>query len=179
MSQKTFVIRDRVTVEDIQNIKEIVETTGFFHSYETDVALELAHEYLAKGVKSGYYFLFAEDKGRTAGYCCYGPIACTEGSYDLYWIVVHRDYQGQGVGKALLKEAEQRIAAEGGRGIYVETASRPQYAPTHEFYKKSGYSIEAVLKDFYSPGDDKLVFVKKIAAIKIRREDTRMDAKKR
>ncbi len=166
MSQKAFVIRDRLTAADIKSIKEIVESTGFFYSYETDVALELASEYLARGVKSGYYFLFAEDKGRMAGYCCYGPIACTEGSYDLYWIVVHKDYQGQGVGRALLKEAEQRIAAVGGRGIYVETASRPQYAPTHHFYKKNGYQVEAVLKDFYSKGDDKLIFVKRIAAMK-------------
>ncbi len=164
MSQKDFVIRDRLTAADIKNIKEIVESTGFFYDYETDVALELANEYLTKGEKSGYYFLFAEDKESVAGFCCYGPIACTEGSYDLYWIVVHKDYQGQGVGKALLKEAEQRIAAVGGRGIYVETASRPQYAPTHEFYKKNGYQVEAVLKDFYSPGDDKLVIVKKIVS---------------
>jgi ribosomal protein S18 acetylase RimI-like enzyme len=161
MSQNKFIIRDQLIPGDFQSIKEILESTGFFYDYEIEVALELVNDNLAKGLKSEYYFLLAELEGKAKGYCCYGPIACTEGSYDLYWIVVHKDFQGQGVGRELLKEAEQKIEALGGRGIYVETASRPQYTQTRAFYAKTGYIVEAMLKDFYSPGDDKVIFVKK------------------
>ena len=161
MSKNSLILRDQLTAEDFQGIKDILESTGFFYDYEIQVALELVSDNLAKGPKSDYYFLLAEVGGKPAGYCCYGPIACTEGSYDLYWIAVHKNFQGQHVGQELLKETENKIADLGGRGIYVETASRPQYTPTRAFYLKTGYIIEAVLKDFYSPGDDKVIFVKK------------------
>jgi hypothetical protein len=48
----------------------------------------------------------------------------------------------------------------GGRHCYVETSGRRDYAPTRAFYKRSGYTAEAWLADFYAPGDDKLIFRK-------------------
>ena len=51
-----------------------------------------------------------------------------------------------------------------GRQIYIETSSQPIYQPTQAFYTRAGYVLEATLKDFYAPGDDKLVFVKRLAA---------------
>ena len=43
----------------------------------------------------------------------------------------------------------------------VETSSQPKYEPTRQFYLRSGYTVEAVLKDFYAENDDKVVFVKR------------------
>ncbi len=131
-----------------------------FYDYETDVAVELVEERLKRGPVSGYYFVFADVDGRTVGYSCHGPIACTLNSYDLFWIAVHKDCQGQGLGRRLLEESEQRIAAAGGQRIYVETSSRDQYLPTRTFYEHCNYTLEAQLKEFYGPGDDKAIFVK-------------------
>jgi hypothetical protein len=44
--------------------------------------------------------------------------------------------------------------------VYVETSSRDQYEPTRRFYLKCGYRVDAVLEDFYAPGDGKVIFVK-------------------
>lgn len=151
---------------DPQAVREIVASTGFFSEVEVDVAEELVRERLEKGPESGYYFLFADDGGGTVGYACYGPIACTVGSFDLYWIAVRRGVQGRGLGRALLIATEEAIARASGRGIYVETSSRPQYHPTRAFYEHFGYKKAAVLADFYAPGDDKVVYVKAIAALR-------------
>ena len=67
-----------------------------------DVAIELVDERLSKGTASGYYFLFAEREGLTIGYACYGPIACTQHSYDLFWIAVDVRHQRSGLGRHLL-----------------------------------------------------------------------------
>lgn len=142
----------------------MAEATGFFRADEVEVAAELVRERLEKGMASGYEFLFAEDaSGEVMGYSCYGEIACTIGSYDLYWIVVDPQHQRKGLGRALVAETERRIAARGGRRIYIETSSLPQYAPTQGFYDSCGYIIEARLEDFYKPGDAKLVYVKAVA----------------
>lgn len=162
MIEKTITYREIPIPADKESIREIIESSGFFSSDETDVAVELVEERLTKGVRSGYYFLFAECDGKIVAYTCFGPIACTAASYDLYWIAVHDDFRGSGIGKELLKRSEAIIAAQGGKRIYIETASREQYEPTRSFYLRCGYHEEAVLKDFYSPGDDKVIYAKAI-----------------
>ena len=94
------------------------------------------------------------------GFACFGPIPCTRASHDLYWIVVRPDRQGGGLGRRLLAAAEARIAATGGRRVYIDTSSRPQYAPTRAFYRACGFHQEALLADFYDRNDGKVIFCK-------------------
>ncbi len=155
-----FQFRYQVTPKDSDHVRAIVESTGFFGPHEVDVAVELVDERLEEGPSSGYHFVFAECDGRTVGYACYGPIAVTIGSYDLYWIAVDQSCQGKGLGKVLLAEAERLIGAEGGRRLYIETSCRAQYASTRIFYERCGYQKEALLKDFYAAGDDKAIYSK-------------------
>jgi len=154
--------RKKPTPTDREKVRHLVQSTGMFYPFEVDVAVQLVEERLAKGVSSGYFFLFAESEGELIGYACYGPVACTQGSYDLYWIVVDKNHQRRGVGRALLRRTEREIARRGGRRVYIETSGRAQYAPTRAFYQRCGYAPEAVLADFYAPGDDKLIYVKQL-----------------
>ena len=146
--------------DDPARIRELVEVTGFFYKAEIDVAEELVRERLSKGRESGYYFVLAEDNERLAAYTCYGPIACTASSYDLYWIAVHPEFQGMGLGKRLLKVTERLIREAGGTRVYAETSQRPQYASTRSFYESRGYHQESLLSEFYGPGDGKITYCK-------------------
>jgi ribosomal protein S18 acetylase RimI-like enzyme len=161
-TQAPLIFRENVLPGDVEAVRAIVVSSGFFYDHEIEVAVELVEERLQKGLKSGYLFLFAEQDGQTIGYSCYGEIACTAGSYDLYWIAVHDDCRGKGIGKILLKKNEELIAALGGRCIWVETSGQGKYQPTRDFYTHNHYHTEAVLKDFYGPGDDKFIFVKRL-----------------
>ena len=159
------VLRERVQPGDVEAVRTIVVSSGFFSESEIQLAAELVHERLQRGEASGYHFLFAdsvERPGEPVGYTCYGPIPCTTASYDLYWIAVRGNGRGRGLGTELLRQTEQRIRRLGGRRIYVETSSRPQYEPTRGFYASRGYRVETVLADFYSPGDGKVIFVKEL-----------------
>ncbi len=155
-----LTFREDVRPSDRQAVREIVHSTGFFHDHEIDVAVELVDERLAKGEPSGYYFIFAENSGETVGYTCYGEIACTKGSFDLYWIAVSNSQRGLGVGKKLLERSEKDIARRGGRKVYIETSLKGQYASTRHFYLRCGYTEAARLKDFYAESDDKVIYEK-------------------
>jgi ribosomal protein S18 acetylase RimI-like enzyme len=144
----------------MERVREIVVSSGFFSDAEVEVAVELVQERLNKGIESGYCFLFAEKGGAVVGYSCFGPIPCTEESFDIYWIAVQEELRRSGLGASILKRVENRIKDMGGRRIYVETSSREQYKPTRSFYSRCGYHKEAALKDFYSPGDDKVVYLR-------------------
>jgi len=152
--------REEPVHTDINDIVEIVRSTGFFNEGELDVAAELVEERLAKGTASGYYFLFLEVDRKVTGYSCYGPIPGTISSFDLYWIAVNNESRGMGLGKLILDMSEQKIASMSGTKVYIETASRDLYLPTRKFYDSCGYKAEAQLKDFYGPDDDKIIYVK-------------------
>lgn len=146
---------------DAETVRGIVEATAYFTPAEIPVAVELVQENLAKGAAaSGYYFVFAERGGRTIGYVCYGPTPCTVSSFNLYWIAVHPELQGKGLGKALMRETEAKVAAMGGTRLYIDTSYKAQYEDTRAFYESLGYSLGALLPDYYAPGDDKVIYVK-------------------
>jgi D-alanine-D-alanine ligase len=160
VDRSCVALRDTVCPGDVQIVRGLVASTGFFAAAEVDVAVELVQEHLARGGASGYFFIFAELRGRTVGYACYGPIACTIGSYDLYWLAVDQALRNCGLGRILVKACEDRVAQLGGRRMYIETAGRELYKPTQAFYQRCGYQVEAVLRDFYSPGDPKIIYSK-------------------
>ena len=135
---------------------------AFSRPIEVDIAVELVEERLEEGPQSGYHFVFAELDGRTVGYTCYGPIALTAASFDLYWIAVDKSLHGRKIGQALLEKTEELVRQAGGRQLYIETSNRHQYAPTRGFYLRGGYHQEALLKDFYAPEDDKVIYVKSL-----------------
>ncbi len=146
--------------QDPRRIRQLVTATGFFNAEEIGVAEELVRERLQRGAESGYFFVIAEHYGRMIGYACYGPIAGSANSFDLYWIAVHPDFQRRGMGRRLIEESERLIHQAGGRRIYIETSQRADYASTRIFYQSCGYDLEAVLEDFYAPGDGKAIFRK-------------------
>ncbi|MDD3642012.1 MAG: GNAT family N-acetyltransferase [Candidatus Krumholzibacteria bacterium] len=154
--------REMVRPEDAGAVRRIVSSTGFFSPEEIEIAVELVEERLARGDGSGYHFIFAERGSRPVGYACFGPIPATRFSWDLYWIAVDESDRGGGIGRLLLERSERIIARMGGRRIYAETSGRAQYEPTRAFYRACGYAEEAVLAEFYAPGDAKHFFVKEI-----------------
>ena len=158
--QRKHTYRQEVRPEDRQAVGQNVRSTGFFSEEEHLIAVELVDERLAKGEASGYFFLFAEEGDRLLGYTCFGPIAGTLHSYDLYWIAVDPNVQGRGIGKQLMAESERLMTERGAHRVYADTSSRSQYESTRAFYRACGYLQDAFLADFYAPGDGKIIFVK-------------------
>lgn len=162
MTAKSTTFRHDVFPEDRESVRRLVDSTGVFSPVEIDVAVELVDERLKHGLKSEYYFVFAEQDGRPVGYTCYGPIPLTDASFDLYWIAVDKALHGQRIGRALLEQSEELIRQLGGKRVYIETSNRHHYAPTRGFYLRCGYRQAALLNDFYADGDDKVIYVKDI-----------------
>lgn len=161
MNEKPFInFRETVNFSDPESVYRLTESCGLFYPEELSVARELAEERLSRGLSSGYYFLFAETEGSLIGYTCFGPVPMTSGRFDLYWIAVQKKLQGTGIGKHLMELTQSRIVDMDGKRIYVETSSRKLYRPTHMFYEACKFQKEAVLKDFYAPGDDKVIYMK-------------------
>ena len=142
---------------DRDAVERITRSSGLFREDEIPVAVEV-FDAAAAGDPS-YTALAAEADGRVVGWICWGPTPCTLGTWDLYWMAVDPSLQGTGVGTALIREMEYRLAGLA-RMIVVETAGRADYAGTRAFYEARGYRAVATIPEFYAPGDDQIAYVK-------------------
>ena len=160
--------RDAPSAGDVEAVRALVARVGVFSAAEVAIAAELVEERLRRGLESGYHFVLADRAEGLAGYTCFGPIPATLASFDLYWIAVHPDLHGCGLGARLLLESERRIAEQGGRRVYVDTSSRREYAPAHALYSRAGYREAARLPNFYAARDARLIFEKVLPAARSR-----------
>jgi ribosomal protein S18 acetylase RimI-like enzyme len=134
------------------------------------VALELFDEGRKEGNGNGngdgsdYELIGAFVDGRLIGYACFGPTPATDRTFDLYWIAVHPAAQRTGAGAALMSEVERQLQRRRARLLVVETSSRDDYAGTRLFYEKRGYAESARIRDFYAPGDDRVVLSKRFGS---------------
>jgi GNAT superfamily N-acetyltransferase len=112
-----------LTAADRGRIEEISRAVGLFREDEIAVALEVFDGAVAGS--PDYLALGAEHDGRLAGWICWGPTPCTLGTYDLYWMAVDRALHGAGIGSALVRAMERRLAGTA-RLIVVGTARRAE-----------------------------------------------------
>lgn len=166
MTHHNLLFRYEARPSDRDDIRRLVASTGVFSQVELDCAVELVDDRLERCEMSDYRFVFADLEDHLVGYTCYGPIALTAASYDLYWIAVDKTVQGRKIGQVLLEITEELIRNAGGRHVYIETSNRPHYEPTRGFYLRCGYTQAALLKDFYAEGDDKVIYDKDVGCLR-------------
>jgi ribosomal protein S18 acetylase RimI-like enzyme len=148
-------------LRDRAPLHQLLTKDGLFTREEVSVALELVDGALAEP-GGEYRVLIAEREARLCGYICYGPTPMAEGTWDLYWIVTHPDARGSGVARTLVRRMEDEIRGVGARMVRVETSRQDGYGAAHAFYQRLDYPVVAEFPDFYKPGDDLLVMLKRL-----------------
>lgn len=152
----------------------LLRATGAFTEEEVEVAVTMYDEAAGPATRDAdaasgfrppapdYRFLGAfTPEDELVGYACYGPTPATDRTFDLYWIAVDPDAHGAGIGTLLLSEVERRLQGQHARMLVVETSSRSDYTQTRGFYGRRGYTERARVRDFYAPGDDRIIFTKR------------------
>ena len=155
-------IRSAVS-KDRDAIRAIIDGAGNLTEAEEACAAELLDIYLKNAGQRDYSFIVAVDgQDAAVGYACYGPRPLTDGTYDLYWIIVDPAARRSGAGRALVEGVGNRLAALGARLIVAETSGLAKYEPTRRFYTGCGFIEEARVKEFYRAGDDLVIYTMRL-----------------
>ena len=148
--------------KDKAGLLSLLIRTKAFTSREIDVAIELIDIVLKDRKQKDYAVHCAvNDQDKLLGYVCYGPSPMTEGTFDLYWIAVDPEVQGQGVGSFLVRFLEEKAGELKGRMILAETSSISEYEKTLRFYVRRGFKEVARVPDYYHTGNDRITFCKR------------------
>lgn len=145
---------------DVEGLEKLLKKIPNFNEAEVKVAMELIEITVNNPDQTDYNIFVYEEDGRILGYHCTGKRPLTDAVYDLYWIVADPEHSGKGIGKNLLEHAENFVKERKGRWILAETSSKESYRSTQSFYFRNNYTIISEIKDFYSVGDNLLIFGK-------------------
>lgn len=148
----------RVQKEDIETLKEVIDSSELFPSELLD---DMISDYFTNPASQDIWFTALENNTPVSiGYCA--PERLTKGTYNLYAIAVHKDYQGKGIGRVMMNYLENMLCAEGNRILIVETSGKSEFALTRKFYRHCNYVEQATVPEFYDENDDKVIFWKKL-----------------
>lgn len=149
--------------KDRTKLHAMLIVSGAFIPAEIDVAMELIDVVLRDETQRDYEIhCMVDDQDEPVGYVCYGPTPMSQGTFDLYWIVVDRNFEGKGIASKLLDFLEKILKGKGGRMILADTSSIPQYERTRKFYLQKGFKKVARVRDYYSPGNDRITYCKRL-----------------
>jgi GNAT superfamily N-acetyltransferase len=148
--------------EDTPRLVELVRDTGVFKPHEVETLREVMDDFHRESHKENHHSITMLQQDRIVGFAYFAPAPMTDRTWQLYWIAVEQRDQAKGLGGTLLKEVEEQITKLGGRVLFIETSSLDHYDKTRRFYLKKGYEQDAVLHDFYTDGDNMVVFRKQL-----------------
>lgn len=150
------------TPADTPALLALTGGAGVFTTHDVEALKEVLEDYHASNHAFGHRCVTCERGGEVIGFAYYAPVAMTDRTWNLWWIVVSKQTQARGTGGQLLKHVEDAARKENGRLLIAETSSLPTYELTRRFYEKNGYSIAAALKDYYADGHDMVIYGKRL-----------------
>lgn len=143
---------------DISALKGVLDTIDLFPS---ELLEDMMSDYLENPESTDIWFTeLAGDVPISIGYCA--PEKLTDGTFNLYALGVKSDIQAKGTGERMMNFIETYLKTRGSRVLIVDTSGTDAFASSRAFYEKLGYHKEAVIRDFWEDGDDKVVYWKKL-----------------
>lgn len=142
---------------DLPRVAYLVDANAMFPS---EMLGDMTAAFFA-GDSDAHRWIVAEREGSVVEGVAYTvPEPLTEGTWNTLCICVDPAAHGRGTGSALMGHIEDQLRGEGARVLLVETSGTPGFARTRAFYDGLGYEREARIRDYYTAGDDKIIFRK-------------------
>ncbi|MEO7572039.1 MAG: GNAT family N-acetyltransferase [Acidimicrobiales bacterium] len=149
------------TADDVGAIKAIAIGTGLFDAEGWAEVEAILRDSVGGDLVDHSWIVLESDGGEGVGGAAYfAPEPSAHRIWNLYFLGVRPDRQGEGLGGALVGDIENRLRERGERVLLIETSGLEGFEATRDFYRRQGYDEEARIRDFYGPGDDKVVFWK-------------------
>lgn len=155
------------TFSDETAVAELAVANNMFGVDEVDDLTAIFNGAVSGELQDHQWWMSVRPDGTVIAAAYVAPEPFADRLWNLYFIAVTPAEHGGGTGTRLLERVEQQLQSAGedrARVLIVETSSTERYTGAREFYRARGFDEEARIRDFYGPGDDKVVFWKALIA---------------
>lgn len=135
----------------------VLQDTGLF---PVDMLDELISPLFADSDHPDKWLVCDIENEGVVGFAWCRPEPLADGAWNLVAIAVLNEQQGHGYGAKLIAGIERLLSAE--RLLIVETSGLSSFDATRRFYARRGYNREAVIRDYWADGDDKVIYWKRL-----------------
>jgi ribosomal protein S18 acetylase RimI-like enzyme len=153
------------TAADVEHIRALALGNGMFAPEDMAGFDDGLNGYLS-GALEGHRWLVATGIGDRVGGAAYvAPEPFGDRVWNLHFLAADPSRHRRGAGSALVRHVELSLRGEGdevARVLIVETSSGAAYDGARRFYASRGFTREAIIREFYGPGADKVVFWKSL-----------------
>lgn len=151
-----------ITPDDTPALIEVICSSGLFRPEDADSIQAMLDEYHSRKDDDGRQVITFVENGAPAAVAYFSPKAFTDRVWELLMIAVAGSRQRQGLGTELLRAVEGSVCAVDGRLLLIETSDKTGFERTRLFYKKHGYVEVARIPDYFTDGDGKVSFIKRL-----------------
>ena len=149
--------------EDGASVEELVLASSLFKGEEVQDVLGVYEQFCSGGPDEGHQWVLYDGPDGPVGIAYFAPETLSNGVWNLYFIAVLPSSKGKGIGKQLVQYTEEQARSAGGRLLIVETSSLDEFEPTRAFYRRCGFEEAGRIRDYYSKGEAKVIFLKDLA----------------
>ena len=126
---------------------------------------EMLQGYLDGSLDQHRWIVAHDAAGHVVGAAYYALEPFADRIWNLYFLAVHPGRHREGIGTLLTFYVETSLRNAGSqvaRVLIVETSSTDEYQSARSFYEREGFDREARVREFYGPGDHKIVYWKSL-----------------
>lgn len=151
-----------ITPDDTSALTEVICSSGLFRPEDADSIQAMLDEYHSRKDDDGRQIITCVENGAIAAVAYFSPKEFTDRVWELLMIAVTSPLQRQGLGSELLRAVEGSVNAVNGRLLLIETSDKTSFERTRRFYQKHGYVEVARIPDYFTDGDGKVSFIKRL-----------------
>lgn len=149
-------------VGDSPALMKVASESGLFPPEHLEDLRTMLRGHFEAGEKAEGFWLLHEEQGECLGLAYSEPELMSTGTWNMRLVAVLPERQGRGLGRALVRATEKEVRKREGRLLLVDTSGLADFQYVRDFYENCGFEREALIKDFFEDGDDKVTFVKRV-----------------
>jgi ribosomal protein S18 acetylase RimI-like enzyme len=108
------------------------------------------------------WIVATNSENEVVGAAYFAPEQVSHSLWNTYFLSVKKDSHRQGIGRQIMTHIEELALSKGINTLIVETSSLENFSQARSFYLALGYVREAEIRNYYAPGESKIVFWKSL-----------------